>query len=195
MPFHDIAASDLELLDGNVIRVGYENVEYRFAPTQIIVEYERDERKNVDDLPGYDIDHREAWDRAIDLQIEEDFICISEFVEGPDGETHLFDAYWVLSSIVIENYDREGAILQELAKHGNRRYLLWELASDGRSFCGVDFVAGEHDIRHRPIEEQVGRFVEDMDAHGEMYFEDVNWEHLESVYGQRADRLLAAAGD
>jgi hypothetical protein len=54
------------------------------------------------------------------------------------------------------------ALLTELATYQNRKLLLWQLAADGRSFCGVRFVAREHDLQNAPVDEQVHAFVDDI---------------------------------
>lgn len=94
------------------------------------------------------------------------------------------------------------AILTELAQYDNRKLLLWELAADGRDFCGVEFVANEYNIENAPIEDRVKMFVEDMtdsvidiDGHDTLsirdeYDNDTGWKHLEERYGDIADRYL-----
>lgn len=113
MPFHKINASNIEMLVGErgitdgSLRWGAGPVEYIWHPTYILVETERDEWERIEDISWYDMDHTDAWDKAIDLQIEEDFICVTEFIsesgEAGDAIPHQFDAYWVLQTVTINN--------------------------------------------------------------------------------------------
>jgi hypothetical protein len=107
MPFHGIVASDLELIENDermpdgTLRVGYGNVEYRFHPHYISVETEPGNWENVENVEQYDMNHQEIFDLSIDLQIEEDFICVTGFITNDEGETTQFDAYWILGKILI----------------------------------------------------------------------------------------------
>ncbi len=49
----------------------------------------------------------------------------------------------------------DDALLTELATYQNRKLLLWQLAADGRSFCGIQFMARERDLQGAPVDEQV----------------------------------------
>lgn len=80
------------------------SVEYQYRPTQIKVEIEPGERVNVRTVPGLKLTHGEAWDRATDIQIEEDFVCVTDFVDR-DGETCKYDAYWVIEHVEITRFD------------------------------------------------------------------------------------------
>ncbi|WP_146418322.1 hypothetical protein [Haloarcula hispanica] len=85
------------------------------------------------------------------------------------------------------------ALLTELATYQNRKLLLWQLATDGRSFCGVRFVAREHDLQTAPVDEQVQAFVDDMLSDGEIrpeYDTMADWDALEAAHGDTADQYL-----
>ena len=87
----------------------------------------------------------------------------------------------------------DDALLTELATYQNRKLLLWQLATDGRSFCGVRFVAREHDLQNAPVDEQVHAFVDDMLSDGEVrpeYDAMADWEALEANHGDTADQYL-----
>lgn len=103
MPFHDIVASDLELADDERLRYGAEHVAYQYHPTYIMVETERDEYTEASDLPWFDLSHAKAWNRAMNVEIQEDFIVASDLVTGPDGESHKYDAYWILETVTFKN--------------------------------------------------------------------------------------------
>jgi hypothetical protein len=91
----------------------------------------------------------------------------------------------------------EDQILQEVARRGTRKALLWQLAADGRSFMGVEF-AGQHLDEDNPtVEAMVDEFVDTLTtedgteikaSHGE----GVDWEALEERYGDEADEIVAA---
>lgn len=84
-------------------------------------------------------------------------------------------------------------IREALAEHGNRKLMLWELAANGRDFCGVQFTAKELGIEDKPVTKQVEAFKEDMLKDGEVrpeYDEGTNWDYLESTYGDIADLYL-----
>lgn len=100
MPFHDIGAADLRLVADRLL-AEFDHVRYVYAPTQICVEVEDGEWEYIDGADGFELTHEEAWSRAIDLQIEEDFVCVTEFLTK-DGRLHMFDAYWVLDHVVIK---------------------------------------------------------------------------------------------
>ena len=87
----------------------------------------------------------------------------------------------------------DDALLTELATYQNRKLLLWQLAADGRSFCGVRFVAREHDLQNAPVDEQVHAFVDDMLSDGEIrpeYDTMADWDALEAAHGDTADQFL-----
>ncbi|KAA9396235.1 hypothetical protein Har1130_19065 [Haloarcula sp. CBA1130] len=91
-----------------------------------------------------------------------------------------------------DDVDSHG-LLTELATYQNRRLLLWQLAADGRSFCGVRFVAREHDLQNAPVDEQVHAFVDDMLSDGEIrpeYDTMADWDALEAAHGDTADQFL-----
>ncbi|GCF16058.1 hypothetical protein Harman_39930 [Haloarcula mannanilytica] len=84
-------------------------------------------------------------------------------------------------------------LLTELATYQNRKLLLWQLAADGRSFCGVRFVARERDLQNAPVKKQVQAFVDDMLSDGEIrpeYDAMADWEALEAAHGDTADQFL-----
>lgn len=89
----------------------------------------------------------------------------------------------------------EQAILEEIAEYDNRKALLWQLAADGRDFCGVEHTAQEMDYEDAPVEVQVQAFMQDLtNEDGEIreeYDEGTNWDALEDMYGNRADELLS----
>jgi len=85
------------------------------------------------------------------------------------------------------------ALLTKLATYQNRKLLLWQLAADGRSFCGIQVVAQEHDLQNAPVDEQVQAFVDDMLSDGQIrpeYDEWTDWEALEACHGETADQYL-----
>jgi hypothetical protein len=85
------------------------------------------------------------------------------------------------------------ALLTELAAYQNRKILLWQLAADGRSFCGIRVVAEERDLQNAPVEEQIKAFVENMRVDGEIrpeYNEATDWRALEAAHGDTADQFL-----
>ena len=96
MPFHDIHASDLELIEDNKIRVSYENTEYVYHPTYFRIEraendverIEYSEWKNEVDM---------MWENGMDWEIQEDFICVTYLSD------YQYEAYWVLENITINN--------------------------------------------------------------------------------------------
>lgn len=103
MPFHEIITGNLELSDDGYLTAEKEHTRYRFCPTYVTVEKKEGEYENVEDVSFTDIDHIEAWERAIHADIQEDFVCVTEFVEGYNGDFHRFHACWVLESVEIEN--------------------------------------------------------------------------------------------
>lgn len=78
-------------------------------------------------------------------------------------------------------------ILRLVAEKGTREMVLWELAADGRDFCGVEFVAQEYGISDAPLDEQVEAFVQDMESHMDSYRDGTDFDHLEATYGHLAD--------
>nr|WP_206043559.1 hypothetical protein [Haloarcula rubripromontorii] len=81
----------------------------------------------------------------------------------------------------------------ELATYQNRKLLLWQLAVDGRSLCGIRFVARERDLQNAPVEEQVQAFVDDILSDGAIrpeYDAMADWEALEAAHGDTADQFL-----
>jgi len=80
--------------------------------------------------------------------------------------------------------------LSELATYGDRRYLLWELAADQRTFCGVEFLVDELGLEDASISEQVEQFVDHLQTHSEAYLEGVNWAALEATWGHIVDAYL-----
>ncbi|NHN66146.1 hypothetical protein G9463_23375 [Haloarcula sp. JP-Z28] len=87
----------------------------------------------------------------------------------------------------------DDALLTELATYQNRKLLLWQLAADGRSFCGIQFIARERDLQDASIGEQVQAFVDDILSDGEVrpeYDAMADWEALEANHGDTADQYL-----
>jgi hypothetical protein len=87
----------------------------------------------------------------------------------------------------------DDALLEELATYGNRKLLLWQLAADGRTFCGIRFTAKEHGLQDAPVEKQVEAFADDMLVDGEIrseYEEAVDWDILETKHGETVDQYL-----
>ena len=80
--------------------------------------------------------------------------------------------------------------LAELATYGDRRYLLWELASNGQDFCGVEFLVAELGLDDTSVSERVERFVDDLQTHSETYFEGTDWPSLEATWGHIVDAYL-----
>nr|WP_284011763.1 hypothetical protein [Halomicroarcula sp. YJ-61-S] len=77
--------------------------------------------------------------------------------------------------------------------HGNRKLLLWQLAADDRTFCGIRFTAKERCLQDAPVETQVDAFVDDMLVDGEIrteYEEAVDWDILEMKHGETVDQYL-----
>ena len=96
MPFTEMEFNDDLTDDGYVIGVSHldeTTVEYSFRPTDMIIETEPDERR-----PAYktELTHGQAWCMAIDIEIGEDFICVTNIVDE-----NQFDAYWVLESVTV----------------------------------------------------------------------------------------------
>jgi hypothetical protein len=85
-------------------------------------------------------------------------------------------------------------LLTELATYQNRKLLLWQLAADGRTFCGIRFIAREYDLQAAPVDEQVQAFVDDMLSDGEVrpeYDSMADWDALEAKHGDTADQYLS----
>ena len=85
---------------------------------------------------------------------------------------------------------RKTAELVANHNESTRFMVIWELAADGRDFCGVEFVARERGIEDEPLEAQVDAFVEDMQANEEEYRENADIDALEDEYGDVADDIL-----
>ncbi|MFU1782897.1 hypothetical protein ACM16X_16060 [Haloarcula japonica] len=84
-------------------------------------------------------------------------------------------------------------LLTELATYQNRKLLLWQLAADGRTFCGIQFIVQERDLQAAPVDEQVQAFVDDMLSDGEVrpeYDSMADWDALEAKYGDTANQYL-----
>jgi hypothetical protein len=85
----------------------------------------------------------------------------------------------------------EERILEELAAYDNRKLLLWQLAADGRDFCGVRDAAREHGLEDEPVPVQVAAFVDDMVQDGSIrdrYDSGTDWDALEEAHGDLADQ-------
>lgn len=77
-----------------------------------------------------------------------------------------------------------------MAAYGNRKLLLWQLAADGRDFCGVKNAAREHGLEDESVAVQVTAFVDDMLRDGSVrkrYDTGTDWDALEAAYGDLAD--------
>ncbi|GGM51548.1 hypothetical protein [Haloarcula argentinensis] len=87
----------------------------------------------------------------------------------------------------------DDALLTELVTYQNRKLLIWQLAADGRTFCGIRFIVQERDLQAAPVDEQVQAFVEDMLSDGEIrpeYDSMADWEAMEANHGDTADQYL-----
>ncbi|MDQ2074783.1 hypothetical protein RBH20_19840 [Haloarcula sp. H-GB4] len=87
----------------------------------------------------------------------------------------------------------DDALLVELATQQNRKLLLWQLAADGRTFCGIRFIAQERNLQTASIDEQVQAFADDMLSDGEIrpeYDSMADWDDLEAKHGDTADQYL-----
>ncbi|MFY4814501.1 hypothetical protein ACOJIV_17660 [Haloarcula sp. AONF1] len=87
----------------------------------------------------------------------------------------------------------DDALLTELATYQNRKLLLWQLAADGRTFCGIQFIVKERDLQAEPVNEQVQAVVEGMLSDGEIrpeYDSMADWDALEAKHGDNADEYL-----
>ena len=84
-------------------------------------------------------------------------------------------------------------LLTELATHQNRKLLLWQLAADGRTFCGIQFIVQESDLQAAPVDEQVQAFADDMLSDGEIrpeYDSMADRDALETDHGDTAGQYL-----
>jgi hypothetical protein len=82
-------------------------------------------------------------------------------------------------------------VLEELAAYDNRKLLLWQLAADGRTFCGVRDAAREHGLQDKSVAVQVAAFVDDMTQNGSIrdrYDSGTDWDALEEAHGDLADQ-------
>ncbi|MDT3437846.1 hypothetical protein [Haloarcula sp. 1CSR25-25] len=89
--------------------------------------------------------------------------------------------------------ETEQQYLEEIAQYGQRKLLLWQLAADGRSFCGVSATVKALGLEDASVEEQVEAFVEDLRQDGEIrqeYDDGTDWKQLERLYGDTATELL-----
>ena len=85
----------------------------------------------------------------------------------------------------------EERILKELAAYDNRKLLLWQLAANGRDFCGVRDAAREHGLEDESVAVQVAAFVDDMlrdDLIRDRYDSGTDWDALEEAHGDLADQ-------
>jgi hypothetical protein len=91
---------------------------------------------------------------------------------------------------VATNTLDEERILEELAAYDSRKLLLWQLAADGRDYCGVRDAAREHGLEEESVAVQVAAFVDDM-THDhsirDRYDSGTDWDALEDSYGDQAD--------
>ena len=81
-------------------------------------------------------------------------------------------------------------VLREIARQGDRKHLLWELAANGRDFCGVEFTRQEAGLEGASREEAVENFIEAVDLHLDQT-RGPDWDRLEERHGDRADQIEA----
>ena len=55
--------------------------------------------------------------------------------------------------------ETEQQYLEEIAQYGQRKLLFWQLAADGRSFCGVSATVKALGLEDASVEEQVEAFI------------------------------------
>jgi len=94
--------------------------------------------------------------------------------------------------------ETEQQYLEELATYGQRKVLLWQLAADGRTFCGVSATVKALGLEDASVETQVEAFVEDLLQDGEIcpeYDEGTDWDHLEEIYGDTVTEFLEEVED
>ena len=101
VPFHEVHASDLELLDDGTLRHGVESVEYRWPAEYTNVETAPGEWKRLKDVSHFDMSHREAWGTADNIRLTEDYVCATGVPDAEGPNIWMFEAYWVLGSITI----------------------------------------------------------------------------------------------
>ena len=102
IPFHEVHASDLELLDDGGLRHSAESVEYRWPGEHINVETGPGEWERIKDVSHFDMSHREAWDQADNIEVTMDYVCATGVPDVVDPHIWMFEAYWVLGSITIQ---------------------------------------------------------------------------------------------
>lgn len=93
--------------DGYLSRTDVEDtfeVEYQYRPTYINVETAQDEWHRADDVSWADIDHEQAWDRAMNVEWGEDFISVTGMCPDPDQPAQ-FDAYWILETTTVTRHE------------------------------------------------------------------------------------------
>lgn len=81
---------------------------------------------------------------------------------------------------------------EALAEKGSRKMMLWELAADSRSLCGVETVASEEGVDDRPVALRVEAFESAL-ANSPGEFDpgaNPNWIQIEEQYGWLADLYL-----
>lgn len=108
LPVHDFPVSEIEAEESGelVAEVGDETVvEYRYVPIGISVDLGDAESGAMwepsDDVEWFDKTHKDVWDMAIEAYPQDDWIDVTEFVTGPNGDTAQIDASWVLDKITI----------------------------------------------------------------------------------------------
>jgi len=94
VPFHEL--SDIELCDDDRIRCTVGNVEYVFHPTYVLEEVQDGEYDRYE-YPETPLPRNELFESRTDTQINEDYICMTLILDT------LYEAYWVLEEITIEN--------------------------------------------------------------------------------------------
>lgn len=105
MPFHDVYLDDFEFEiddEANItlrIRTDGQDVQYVYRPSYIRVEPEDPDKEATTIRPNAD-QYVHINDVALDMQIEEDFICQTAFSEIGDHEGQL-EAFWLLNKVII----------------------------------------------------------------------------------------------
>jgi hypothetical protein len=63
----------------------------------------------VSDLSYFEWEHDDAWEFGLDVEIAEDFICVTGMCQGDPDDPGQYDAYWILDRVTIKT-PREGGI-------------------------------------------------------------------------------------
>lgn len=82
-------------------------------------------------------------------------------------------------------------VLQEIARQGGRKAVLFELSAPSTPYRGIRFMAHELGMEDAPLSEQAEKFAEEVGQHhSDSPF--VEWDRLETEYGEKADAVLAS---